>query len=163
MDTAALMLQSIRSLKSATVVGNPCFPTDTPAFRVKLLSRVERSRWRGFAFGLNDVSVTPHEQVEGYRVCMLQDRMPTYDPTASPSAVLTPEESARLYRLYFALVIDKLGVTGMESSLDLSKRDIAYFGDLVNYCVSPVWFGCESCQTVVFVCVWLVLEHRVVS
>jgi hypothetical protein len=131
-DTVALMLQSIRSLKTASVAGNPCFPTDTPAFRIKLLSRVERSRWRGFAFGLNDVSVTAHEQVEGFRVCLLQERMPNYDPSASPSTSLTSEESARLYRLYFALVIDRMGVTGLESALDLSKQDIAYFGDLVS-------------------------------
>lgn len=132
--TIGNLLHAMRAVKSVWVTGNPAYLVDTPKARIALMRHTERSQWRGFQLTLNDAAVSVQEQVDGLQLALATRRNPALDAESFDVSMVAPEEHEFLYRMYLALVLDNMGVTGLESSLSLSHCNLQYFGDLVSVC-----------------------------
>lgn len=136
LEQVGQFIHVLRSLKSVWVTGNPCFPEDTASDRATLIRFIDRAQARGFSLNLNDSPVSVAEQVDGMqlRLAARNNRsVATIDPTA-----LSQLDHEYLHQMYLALTLDSLGVTGLETALNLSHCGLKYFGSLVRQIVPRV-------------------------
>ena len=129
MSTLSKLVNRLPRLKEFIVVGNPCFPVDDTLHRVQLLAHVPRAIMPLFPLLLNDTLVSIEERVAAARLGMK-------DSTAAAA-------DSQCSRLRMTFTLAEMSVTGNETLMDLSRRNLTSVIDLV--CPSCCWLMGQPC------------------